>query len=199
MNANAQEEQVSQGRRNHRVVVTRHGGPEVLQVVEEDLPEPGPGEVRVRVLDAGVSAYDLMQRRSGSLPGVPDVPYTLGEDIAGVVGKLGEGVTSVEAAPGALVGGGSPIVTLLETTHLEFHTTNLSECDLAQIFPGQTAVVTLKAYPDDPIEAAVGRIGLQAGAAVGDAVTFPVVRILIETDLDIRPGMTGRAEIRSKE
>jgi NADPH:quinone reductase-like Zn-dependent oxidoreductase len=96
MNTNAQEEQVSQGRRNHRVVVTRHGGPEVLQVVEEDLPEPGPGEVRVRVLAAGVSAYDLMQRRSGSLPGVPDVPYTPGEDIAGVVDKLGDGVTTVE-------------------------------------------------------------------------------------------------------
>ncbi len=31
----------------HRVVVSRHGGPDVLQVVEEDLPEPGPGEVRV--------------------------------------------------------------------------------------------------------------------------------------------------------
>ena len=100
MNANVQDEQGSQGRMNHRVVVTRHGGPEVLQVVEEALPEPGPGEVRVKILAAGVSAYDLMQRRSGSLPGVPDVPYTPGEDIAGVVDKLGDGVTSVEPGQG---------------------------------------------------------------------------------------------------
>ena len=100
MNAKVQDEQGSQGRKNHRVVVTRHGGPEVLQVVEEDLPEPGPGEVRVKILAAGVSAYDLMQRRSGSLPGVPDVPYTPGEDIAGVVDKVGEGVTSVEPGQG---------------------------------------------------------------------------------------------------
>lgn len=57
------------------MVVTRHGGPEVLQMVEEDLPEPAAGEVRVRVQTAGVSAYDLMQRRSGSLPGTPQVPY----------------------------------------------------------------------------------------------------------------------------
>jgi multidrug efflux pump subunit AcrA (membrane-fusion protein) len=108
-------------------------------------------------------------------------------------------VLSVEAAPGALVGSGSPIVTLLDTTRLEFHTTNLSERDLAQIVPGQTAVVTLKAYPNEPVEAAVVRIGWQAGVPVGDAATFPVMLVLSETDLDIRPGMTGRAEIRSEE
>ena len=108
-------------------------------------------------------------------------------------------VLSVEAAPGALVGGGSAIVILLDTTQLEFHTTNLSERDLAQISPGQTAVVTLKAYPDEPIEAEVAHIGWQAGEAVGDAATFPVMLDLSETDLDIRPGMTGRAEIRREE
>ena len=39
--------------KNHRVVVTRHGGPDVLQRVQEDLPEPRTGEVRVKVLVAG--------------------------------------------------------------------------------------------------------------------------------------------------
>lgn len=82
--------------RNHRVVVSRHGGPDVLQMVEEDLPEPGVGEVRVKVLAAGVSAYDLMHRRSGLLPGTPKVPFTLGLDIVGVVDELGEAVMSVE-------------------------------------------------------------------------------------------------------
>ena len=108
-------------------------------------------------------------------------------------------VLSIEVAPGALVGSSSPIVILLDTTQLEFHTTNLSERDLAQISPGQTAVVELKAYPDEPIEAEVVRIGWQAGAPVGDAATFPVMLVLSETDLDIRPGMTGRAEIHSEE
>ncbi len=89
--------------KHHRVVVTRHGGPDVLQVVEEDLPEPGAGEVRVKVLAAGISAYDLMYRRSGKLPGTPRVPFTLGEDIVGVVDKLGEGVSTVE--PGQMVAG----------------------------------------------------------------------------------------------
>ena len=108
-------------------------------------------------------------------------------------------VIAVQAALGALLGSGSPIAILLDTTQLEFHTTNLSERDLSQILPGQTAVVTLKAYPNEPIEATVKRIGLQAGAAVGDAATFPVMLALSETDLDIRSGMTGRAEIRIEE
>lgn len=79
-----------------RVVVSAHGGPEVLKVVQEDRPEPGAGEARVRVLAAGVSAYDLMFRRSGVLPGTPRVPFTLGEDVVGVVDALGEGVSTLE-------------------------------------------------------------------------------------------------------
>lgn len=89
--------------KNHRVVVTRHGGPEVLQLVTEPLPEPREGEVRVRVLAAGVSAYDLMHRSSGALPGTPKPPFTLGEDVVGVVDKLGAGVTAV--SPDQMVAG----------------------------------------------------------------------------------------------
>ncbi len=81
--------------KHHRVVVSRHGGPDVLQMVEEPVPEPRSGEVRVRVLAAGISAYDLMHRSSGLLPGTPKPPFTLGEDIVGVVDKLGEGVMTL--------------------------------------------------------------------------------------------------------
>jgi len=81
--------------RYHRVVVTRHGGPEVLQVVEEDIPEPRAGELRVKVLASGISGYDLMDRRY-RFPGGAPVPYTPGQDIVGVVDKLGEGVSAVE-------------------------------------------------------------------------------------------------------
>jgi NADPH:quinone reductase-like Zn-dependent oxidoreductase len=89
--------------KNHRIVVTEHGGPEVLQMVEEDLPQPRTGEVRIKVLAAGVSAYDLMFRKSGRLPGTPKVPFTLGTDVAGMIDKVGDGVTSVE--PGQMVAG----------------------------------------------------------------------------------------------
>jgi multidrug resistance efflux pump len=108
-------------------------------------------------------------------------------------------VIGIEIAPGGLVGSGSPIVTLLDTAQMEFHTTNLSERDLAQISPGQTAEVTLKTFPDELIDATVVRVGWQAGKAVGDAVTFPVILVFKENKLDIRPGMTGRAEIHREE
>ena len=104
-------------------------------------------------------------------------------------------ILSVEVAEGAMIGAGSPIVTMLDTTQLEFHTSNLSERDLARVAPGQTVQVTLKAYPNDVIEGTVVRIGTQATGTVGDAAVFPVIISISSDELDIRPGMTGRAEI----
>ncbi|MCJ7754867.1 MAG: medium chain dehydrogenase/reductase family protein [Thermoanaerobaculales bacterium] len=111
--------------KHRRIVVSQYGGPEVLQVLEEDLPEPQPGEVRVKVQAAGISGYDLMFRRSGRLPGTPRPPFTLGEDIAGVVDKLGEGVSAFELGQTVVgatfclgVGGGYTENVCLPTTEL---------------------------------------------------------------------------------
>jgi multidrug resistance efflux pump len=104
-------------------------------------------------------------------------------------------VLSVEVAVGSTVGAGSPVVTLLNTAELEFHTTNLSERDLAQVAPGQAAIITLKSYSNDLIEGTVLRIGLQAEGTVGDSAVFPVMIGLEATELAVRPGMTGRVEI----
>jgi len=60
--------------RHTRIVVTHYGGPDTLQVVEEELPEPKPGEVRVRVLAAGVSLPDVMARE-GVHPETPLVAF----------------------------------------------------------------------------------------------------------------------------
>jgi NADPH:quinone reductase len=73
-----------------RVVVEEFGGPEVLRVVEEDDPRPGPGEVRVRVLAAGVSFTDA-QLRAGTYMGGPKPPFTPGYELVGVVEELGPG------------------------------------------------------------------------------------------------------------
>ena len=113
---------------------------------------------------------------------------------------LGSGtVLSVDIAVGSLVGTGSPVITLQNMATLEFHTTNLSERDLAEVVTGQTAVITLKTYPNDLIEGTVLRIGLQAEGMVGDSAVFPVMIGLETADLDVRPGMTGRVEIVREE
>jgi len=83
-----------------RVIVTHYGGPDALQIIEEECPEPKRGEVRVKVVAAGVSLPDIMARE-GIHPETPAVPYTPGWDLVGVVDLLGEGVSGIE--PGQIV------------------------------------------------------------------------------------------------
>ncbi|MFK3984299.1 NADP-dependent oxidoreductase [Micromonospora sp. NPDC050397] len=67
----------------------RFGGPEVLELVEVDRPEPGPAEVLVRVHAAGVNPTDFWHRTTGGLLGRP---VRLGWDLSGVVEAVGVGV-----------------------------------------------------------------------------------------------------------
>lgn len=76
-----------------RILVTRYGGPEVIAVAEQECPAPKPGEVRVKVLAAGVSLPDVLARE-GVHPETPRVPYTPGWDLVGTVDQLGQGVSS---------------------------------------------------------------------------------------------------------
>ena len=86
--------------RHTRIIVPRYGGPEELRVIEEERPEPKQGEVRVRVLAAGV-AYPDLQMREGLHPEKPPLPFTPGWDLIGVVNRLGKGVSGIE--PGQII------------------------------------------------------------------------------------------------
>jgi NADPH:quinone reductase-like Zn-dependent oxidoreductase len=83
-----------------RIIVTRYGGPDAMQVVEEERPEPARGKVRLRVLAAGVALPDVMARE-GIHPETPKVPFTPGWDLVGKVDRLGEDASGFE--PGQLV------------------------------------------------------------------------------------------------
>jgi len=83
-----------------RIIVTHYGGPDALRVVEEECPEPKEGEVRVRVLAAGVCLPDLLMRE-GVHPETPSLPFTPGWDLVGVVDRLGDGISGIE--PGQIV------------------------------------------------------------------------------------------------
>jgi NADPH:quinone reductase-like Zn-dependent oxidoreductase len=67
------------------------GGPEVLKVVRASVPDPGTGEILVRVLAASVNPIDAVSRESGTFVGDP--PFVLGWDISGTVEAVGFGVT----------------------------------------------------------------------------------------------------------
>jgi NADPH:quinone reductase-like Zn-dependent oxidoreductase len=75
--------------------ISRFGGPEVLEMVEEPaIPEPGPGEVRIKVLAAGTGFTDTMIRRGRYPDFKGPLPFTPGYDIVGVVEKVGSSVTA---------------------------------------------------------------------------------------------------------
>ncbi|MGL4744906.1 MAG: quinone oxidoreductase family protein, partial [Dermatophilaceae bacterium] len=78
--------------RGSALVVTRHGGREVLAVQDRPTPEPGPGEVLVEVAAAGVNFIDVYQRE-GTYPG--ETPFVAGNDGAGVVRAVGARVETV--------------------------------------------------------------------------------------------------------
>lgn len=74
------------------VIVEQPGGPEALTVVERETPQPGPGEVVVDLAAGGVNFIDIYQR-SGAYP-LP-LPFVGGNEGAGTVSAVGEGVTDV--------------------------------------------------------------------------------------------------------
>ncbi len=75
------------------VVITKHGGPDVLRVQERPDPPLGPGEVRIGVAAAGVNFADVMARM-GLYPDAPKPPCVIGYEVAGTILELGEGVSS---------------------------------------------------------------------------------------------------------
>ena len=83
-----------------RIVVTKRGPPENLQITECDLRDPSAREVRVKVLATCVCLPDV-QARYGLSPFAPKLPFVPGYAIIGVVDAVGPGVT--QAAPGTKV------------------------------------------------------------------------------------------------
>jgi len=77
------------------VMVTKKGGPEVLQVVELPIQHPGPRQILVRVRAAGAGSTDLLML-SGNYLYAPKIPMVPGYEIAGVVEEIGAGVTGFQ-------------------------------------------------------------------------------------------------------
>ena len=89
------------------VTAPKPGGPEALTIVERPRPQPGPGQILIRVAAAGVNRPDLMQRQ-GHYPPPPGAGDVLGLEVAGEVVEAGEGASfyTVGAKVTALLPGG---------------------------------------------------------------------------------------------
>src|ERR1700730_299858 len=85
------------------VVITKHGGPGVLQVQELPDPEIGAGKVRIAVAAAGINFADVMARM-GLYPDAPKTPCVVGYEVAGTILELGEGVDGLGHGQRVLAG-----------------------------------------------------------------------------------------------
>jgi len=102
------------------VVATKRGGPEVLQIVENEMRAPTAGEVQIKVLATGVGRTDI-NYRYGYSPFSPKAPFVPGYEIVGVVEAIGTGVTRVAVGErvAALTGhGGYTEIIYLGQEHL---------------------------------------------------------------------------------
>lgn len=81
------------------VVLRQHGGPEVLQIEQIAVPEPGPGEVRVAVKAVALNHLDIWVRRGGPAFHL-DYPHRLGSDVAGEIHAFGPGADRGDLAVG---------------------------------------------------------------------------------------------------
>ena len=127
------------------------GGPEVLKVVTFPTPEPGIGEITVRVHAAGVNPVDAMNRESGLFIG--QAPFVLGWDVSGTVEAVGPGVT--------LYTPGDEVFGMLPFTH--------GHGAHAQYAVGPTRVFVPKPDRLDHVQAAaISMVGLTAWQALVD-------------------------------
>jgi NADPH:quinone reductase-like Zn-dependent oxidoreductase len=99
------------------LVITKAGGPEVLQVQQRPDPVAGPGDVLVRVKAAGINFADVMAR-AGLYPDAPKPPSVVGYEFAGIVESVGDGVTEYSSGDrvmgGTRFGGYAELVTARE-------------------------------------------------------------------------------------
>ncbi len=143
------------------VMLTKKGGPEVLQVVELQLAPPGPGQLRVRVRAAGVGVTDVLMLSGGYLL-APKMPFVPGYEAVGVVDAIGAGVTGFELGQrvaALTVYGGFAEILMREASHFLPVPEGVSDRDaaavilnfvtawqmihrVAKVRSGQTALVT---------------------------------------------------------
>jgi NADPH:quinone reductase len=175
---------VHSGRDMKAIQIQQTGGPEVLQLAELPIPEPGPGQVLIRVEATGVNFIEIYFRKGTYKSSMPLVP---GSEAAGTVEELGPGVTGFKAGDAvASVGvlGSYAEYALVPATQLVKVPAGLTmEQAAAAMLQGMTAhylthsTFPLKAGETALVHAAAGGVGLlltQMAARIGARVIATV-------------------------
>jgi NADPH2:quinone reductase len=160
------------------ITYTRLGDPAVLELVERPMPEPGPGEVRIRVVVSGVNPTDW-KSRSGATDGALAEPTVPNHDGAGVVDKLGGGVRDLGvgdrvwvtlAGDGRPAGGTAQEYTVVPAGRV-FPLPDRAGCELGASvgIPAVTAYRALTVAEDGPARLHPGALGRRLVLVAGGA------------------------------
>lgn len=165
------------------VVFSEYGPPEVLQLIDVPLPEPGPGQVRISMRAAAIQPYDNMFRSGAIAARKPaNFPQPLGNEVAGVVAQVGADVTKWtvgEAVLGWVATGAFAEAVLAGADHLVAKPADMPWVEAGALSgSGQTAHTTLEDLAVQSgetllIHAAAGGVGsiaVQLGVARGATV-----------------------------
>ncbi len=193
------------------VMITRPGGPDVLECVDLSIEAPAPGQLRVRVRAAGVGSTDLTML-TGSYAVAPKIPLVPGYEVAGVVDAIGEGVTDFrvgQRVAALTVYGGFGELLVRGAEHFVPIPDAVSDVDAAAVIlnyvtawqmihrvanvrAGQTALVTGAA---GGVGSAALRLLRMAGVKTYGAASLgkhPTVKKLGATPIDYRAGPLDR-------
>ncbi|GAA4569029.1 NADP-dependent oxidoreductase [Micromonospora coerulea] len=197
------------------IAFSAYGGPEVLHPIDIDPPAPGTGQLRVRVKAAGVNPVDVKLRRGDFAVTMPaDFPQRLGNEYAGVVDQVGDGVAGL--ATGDEVLGSTTaqgyaeyvVVDAADTVHKPASMPWTVAAGLPAV--GQTAYTALRqigVHPGDTvlIHAAAGGVGtvaVQLGRLWGATVigtasehNHDYLRSLGATPVSYGPGLVDRIRL----
>jgi NADPH:quinone reductase len=193
------------------VMLTKTGGPEVLQVVELPLEPPGPGQLRVRVRAAGVGATEVTML-SGSYIYAPKIPFVPGYEVAGEVDEIGPGVRGFKlgqrVAALTIYGAFAEFLTR-EAEHFLPIPDDVSDQDAAAVVlnyvtawqmihraakvqTGQTALVTGAAGGVGTAALQLLRLAGVKAYGAASAAKHAIVRALGATPIDYRAGRLDR-------
>ena len=155
-----------------KIIYTQFGGPDVLQLVDAEVPRPGPGQVRIAVRATAVNAFDWRVREGQKLGAHPvRLPTGLGLDASGVVEEVGENVVGVDVGD-AIFGEG--VETYAESALMTRWHRMPAELSYAEA-AGYPSVVETALRVLDEVGVQAGQTLLVSGAAGG--VGSPVVQI----------------------
>jgi NADPH2:quinone reductase len=193
------------------VMLTKTGGPEVLQVVALPLEPPGPGQLRVRVRAAGVGATEVTML-SGSYIYAPKIPFVPGYEVAGEVDAIGPGVRGFKlgqrVAALTIYGAFAEFLTR-EAEHFLPIPDDVSDQDAAAVVlnyvtawqmihraakvqTGQTALVTGAAGGVGTAALQLLRLAGVKAYGAASAAKHAIVRALGATPIDYRAGRLDR-------